>query len=59
MSDIPVVTTIYVQADYVECPHCGAHQDGWVNDPRGAEETCDECGEPYKVHNDADLEITP
>lgn len=41
----------------VECPHCHAEQGGWVADPRGREQTCDECHKPYRVAADAEVKI--
>lgn len=52
------VTTVYVRADYVICPNCGERVGGWLGDPRGKEEECDECGQPFTVDNDADLEMS-
>lgn len=52
------VTMIYADAKYIECPYCGAEQDGWVGDPRGGTpEECDECGEEYTISKHADIEL--
>lgn len=57
MNAILEVTTVYVKAEYIRCPYCQAEQDGWVHDPRGAVEKCEDCGETYSVHPDADMEL--
>lgn len=49
MSSIPVVSEIKCSMVALECPHCGATQEGWLSDPRGREEECDECGQKYGV----------
>lgn len=55
--ELLVVTEIYARVHHVDCPHCGAEVDGWAGDPRGAETTCDYCEKPFKVHEDADVEL--
>ncbi|QAY01195.1 hypothetical protein ASwh1_130 [Aeromonas phage Aswh_1] len=42
---------------YVVCPHCKKEIDCWYVDPRGKKTTCDFCGKPIEIHQDADLEI--
>lgn len=54
MKQVTEIQAITVQLD---CPYCGALQEGWVCDPRGVVEKCEECGEEYKVHPDADIDI--
>lgn len=39
------------------CPHCGAEESGFCGDARGHTMTCDECGEDYRIHPDADFEM--
>lgn len=50
-----VVSEIKCKAVSLNCPHCGASQDGWMSDPRGCEEKCDECGKPYSVAIDSQI----
>ncbi len=53
-----VVTSIRASRATLDCPHCGAEQDGWMVDPRGCEQTCDECKLPYEVAADASVHIS-
>jgi hypothetical protein len=39
----------------IPCPHCGVEQEGWVKDPRGSTETCEDCGKDYHVPNDVPI----
>lgn len=56
MSDQILTTNyVYARARFVHCPHCDAEIDGWLSDPRGAEETCESCGGRYRVDADADV----
>lgn len=50
-------TTILVRTEAVNCPHCGERQDGWVNDPRGTETKCDDCGKDFKIAANAEIKI--
>lgn len=52
------VTIVRASKAAVDCPHCGAEQDGWMVDPRGLEQTCDACKQPYKVATDALVQIS-
>jgi hypothetical protein len=52
------VTKIRARNAELNCPHCGAEQDGWMVDPRGREQTCDACNQPYQVAPDALVQIS-
>lgn len=52
------VTELQAREVNLNCPHCGKQQDGFIGDPRGEEFECDDCGKTYKVHNDADIEMS-
>lgn len=54
-ANILVVSEIQCKAVSLNCPHCGATQDGWIADPRGREEECDKCGKPYSVAIDPQI----
>lgn len=54
---LAVVTEVIVTARHVVCPHCEAECGDWLGDPRGKGTECDECGQPFHVHQDADLEM--
>lgn len=41
----------------VSCPYCGRMQSGWFGDPRGSKEECEDCGETFLIHQDADIEM--
>lgn len=43
----------------VDCPHCGHTHEGWVVDPRGLTENCDECDKEFTIHPEADIEVRP
>lgn len=51
------VTELRTHDVEVECPHCGALEEGFCVDPRGGDFECDSCGEKYQVHSDADIEF--
>lgn len=53
-----IVTNIRASSAALDCPRCGAEQDGWLVDPRGREQTCDECKQPYEVAPDASVQIS-
>ncbi|CAG9229299.1 hypothetical protein [Burkholderia vietnamiensis] len=48
---------VVVTAQWVVCPHCGQRQDGWLVDPRGNDHECDECGQTYRVPDDAAIKF--
>ena len=54
--EVKVVTTLFTTNIHFRCPHCKAIQDGWVIDPSGRQYECEECGKPYRVHPNADIE---
>lgn len=47
--------TLRINDCSVDCPHCGAAQEGWIVDPRNRVHVCDDCGKPYRVRADARL----
>lgn len=47
----PIVIAVYVS--HINCPHCGASQNGFLNDPRGGDFICDDCEKSYHVPQDA------
>lgn len=53
--DVEIVIVAYV--NHVDCPHCGAAQMGFVNDPRGGACTCEDCEKPYKIPADAKVDL--
>lgn len=55
--EVRVLTNIIATKVIVCCPYCGETIDGWCGDPRGVEDTCEECGMTYKVHPDADIDF--
>lgn len=52
-----VADEIIVKAAYVRCPHCDAEVGDWLGNPQGMVAQCDDCGEEFLVHPDADLEM--
>lgn len=46
-----VVATVAVSSVMVdvECPKCGYENNGWLDDPRGKETSCDDCGFTFQV----------
>ena len=37
----------------IECPNCHTALDGWVSDPRGAEDVeCEDCGIKFSIPED-------
>lgn len=55
---LPTANTIYARADHVICPHCQGEVEGWQCDPKGLATTCDHCDKEFRVHPDADVELT-
>lgn len=55
--DKKIVINIRASRATLDCPHCGAEQDGWMVDPRGRAQTCDECKQQYEVSADASVQI--
>jgi transposase-like protein len=56
-SDIKVQTMIMATQYEIECPNCRKYQDGFFGDVRGEQFDCEDCGKPFKVHADADVEL--
>jgi DNA-directed RNA polymerase subunit RPC12/RpoP len=52
-----VITCLEARDVYAECPECRARNEGFIGDPRGSEVICEECGERFKIHPDADVEF--
>lgn len=52
-----LVLEVHVTADYVVCPHCSEHIEGWTRDPRGFSDTCDSCKKPFRVSQDASIKF--
>lgn len=50
-----IVIVAYV--NHVDCPHCGAAQMGFLNDPRGGTYDCEECNTPYQIPKDARVDL--
>lgn len=55
--EVKVVFAIIATEVKIQCPHCYEYVDGWYGDPRGVEDTCEECGMTYKIHPDADIDF--
>jgi uncharacterized protein (DUF983 family) len=55
--EVKVVFDIIATEVKIRCPYCGEIIDGWYADPRGLEDTCEECGGTYKTHLDADIDF--
>lgn len=54
----PKVQTYMVATNVeVDCPYCNKRQDGFFGNPQGGKFVCDDCGETYIVHKEADIEI--
>lgn len=53
-----IVINVRASKASLDCPHCGAEQDGWMVDPRGLEQTCDQCNQPYEVAPEASVQIS-
>lgn len=47
------VTRINATMITLDCPHCGENQEGFLDDPRGGDYKCEECGNMYGVAEDA------
>lgn len=56
--DLPEVSEIRSRDFEVECPKCGHITEGWVVDPRGRTEKCDECGTEYRILGDVQVAFT-
>ena len=56
-SNIPTVSSLYTAEVSLNCPLCGATEDGFTESPAGQTHECDTCGESYQVHPDADIEF--
>lgn len=46
---LPTVSVIRARDFEVACPACGHVAEGWVCDPRGRTDKCDNCGTEYKI----------
>ena len=51
------VTIIEARDVVVICPNCKGRLEGFIGDPRGHEVECDYCGDTFKIHADADIEM--
>lgn len=51
------VTEAIVTDFKIKCPNCGEYLEGWVCDPRGAEDTCDYCNKSFKISINMDFEF--
>jgi len=56
-------TKIVARVQYVECPACGEHNEGFIGDPRGAgdaddEIKCEKCGQKFSVPYDVMVELS-
>lgn len=49
----PVVDRVRASNVQFDCPHCQAEVLGWMSDPRGREDECDNCGGKYSIAADA------
>jgi transposase-like protein len=47
---------IIASISYIECPHCGVPQFGFVNDPRGGNFTCNDCNLKFDVPEDTPVD---
>lgn len=56
MAEVKTQTMILAVEVVVECPHCDAQQEGFIGNPAGGQFECEDCGKPYKVHEEADIE---
>lgn len=41
----------------VDCPYCQTQQDGFIGDPRNETVDCEDCGNTFHIHPDADIEL--
>lgn len=48
-ADAKVAEIMTVHSFAIACPYCGEDQHGWVSDPRGTSQVCDDCGGHYQV----------
>lgn len=40
----------------IECPYCNKSLNGWIGDPRGAEDVeCEDCGQKFNVPKDCEI----
>ncbi len=46
--DVAEIQVLRFSAASLNCPHCGASQDGWLFDPRGKVHECADCGKSYR-----------
>ena len=49
-------TELQTRAVSTICPYCNYVNDGWVEDPRGKTDVCEQCEQEYKIHPDADID---
>ncbi|MDH4602295.1 MULTISPECIES: hypothetical protein [Pseudomonas syringae group] len=57
MSDEQKKPVIVAFITSIECPICEVEQIGFVNDPRGGNFTCNDCGKPFHVPVDATVDF--
>jgi predicted RNA-binding Zn-ribbon protein involved in translation (DUF1610 family) len=55
---LKTVTQVRAQNAEFDCPNCGAEVIGWLADPRGREDTCDDCKQPYTIAANASVAIS-
>jgi predicted RNA-binding Zn-ribbon protein involved in translation (DUF1610 family) len=58
-SSMKTATVMYATSVRVQCPHCGAVEDGFIGNPAGKAFECDSCKQPYRIHPEADIEFQP
>lgn len=54
-TDNEIVIVAYV--NHVDCPHCGASQTGFLNDPRGVIMSATSAKKAYHVAKDARVDL--
>jgi hypothetical protein len=57
MTDEQKKPVIVAFITHIDCPICEAPQTGFVNDPRGGNFDCSECGKPFHVPVDAPIDF--
>ncbi len=50
---LALVSEVHTRGARFECPHCRTAVEGWQADPRGREDTCDRCRQPFYIAPDA------
>jgi len=54
-SKIKTVHSIQATMITVDCPHCGFMNEGFLGDPRGGRYDCDDCKEPFRISDNAEV----